>query len=119
MAALTRWNLVCSSQITTSAVHRGSATRGTLACRMAVCASGDNGPYWRTVVNIQPLAAGDLQLPRIEAELVQNGRVYVGHIVPILDGVEADLVGLAVDEAPLQAAAGHQDAEAEDVVVAA
>ncbi len=43
----------------------------------------------------------------------------VGDVVPIFDGVEADLVGRAVDDAPLDAAAGQPGAEALRVVVAA
>ena len=71
------------------------------------------------VVDLQPLAAGDLQLARIEAELVQDRGVDVGDVVAVLDGVEADLVGRAVDDAALHPAAGHPDGEAEDVMVAA
>ena len=42
----------------------------------------------------------------------------VGDVVAVLDGVEAEFVGRAVDDAPLDPAAGHPDGEAEDVVVA-
>ena len=41
------------------------------------------------MVDVQALAAGDLQLARVEAELVQNSRVDVGDVVAILDRVEA------------------------------
>ena len=43
----------------------------------------------------------------------------VGDVVPVLDGVETELVGRAVNDAAPDAAAGEPDAEAVDVVVAA
>ncbi len=58
-----------------------------------------NLPDRLAVVDLQPLAAGDLQLARVEAELVQDRGVDVGDVVAVLDGVEADLVGRAVDDA--------------------
>ena len=70
-------------------------------------------------VDLQPLAAGDLQPARVEAELVQDRGVDVGDVVAVLDGVEAELVGRAVDDAALDAAAGQPDREAVGVVVAA
>ena len=45
--------------------------------------------------------------------------MHVGHVVPILDGVEAEFVGRAVDDAAFDAAAGHPDAEAVRMMVAA
>ena len=71
------------------------------------------------MVDVQPLAAGDFELARIQPELVQDCRVYVGDVVPIFDGVEADLIGLAVDDAALQTAARHPHREPVDVVIAA
>ena len=50
---------------------------------------------------------------------MQDRGVDVGDVVPILDGVEADLVGGAVDDAALDAAAGQPGAEALRMVVAA
>ena len=50
---------------------------------------------------------------------MQHRGVDVGDVVPVLDGVEAELVGGAVDDAPLDAAAGQPGAEALRVVVAA
>ena len=70
-------------------------------------------------VDLQPLAAGDFQPARVEAELVQDRGVDVGDVVAVLDGVEAELVGRAVDDAALDAAAGQPDGEAVGVVVAA
>ena len=65
------------------------------------------------------LRPGIFEPARVEAELVQDRGVDVGDVVAVLDGVEADLVGRAVDDAALDAAAGHPDREAVDVVVAA
>ena len=81
--------------------------------------SGDDLADRLAVVDLEPFAAGDLELARVEAELVQDRGVDVGHVVAIFDGVEADLVGRAVDDAPLDAAAGQPGAEALRVVVAA
>ena len=71
------------------------------------------------VVDVEALAAGDFQLAGVEAELLQDRGVDVGDVVAVLDGVEADLVGRAVNDAALDAAAGHPDREAVDVMVAA
>src|SRR5579883_3552319 len=81
--------------------------------------SGDDFPDRPAVVDLQPLAAGDLELARIEAELVQDGGVDVGDVVAILDGVEADLVGRALHDTSLDPAAGQPGAETLRVVVAA
>ena len=67
----------------------------------------------------EPLSAGDFQPARVEAELVQDRGVDVGDVMPVLDGVEAEFVGRAVDDAALDAAAGQPDREAVGVVVAA
>ena len=71
------------------------------------------------MVDVEALAAGDFEAAGVEAELVQDGGVDVGDVVAVLGGVEADLVGGAVDDALPQPAPGPPDAEAEDVVVAA
>ena len=71
------------------------------------------------VVDLEPLAAGNLELVRVETKLVQDGRVDVGDVVPIFDGVETDLVGRTVHDAPLDAPAGEPGAEALWVVIAA
>ena len=70
-------------------------------------------------VDLQPLVARDFEPPGVEAELVQDRGVDVGDVVAVLDGVEAELVGGAVDDAALDAAAGHPDREAVGMVVAA
>ena len=71
------------------------------------------------MVDVQAFAAGDLEAAGVEAELVQEGRVDVGDVVAVFGSVEADLVGGSVHDALAQSAAGHPDAESEDVVVAA
>src|SRR6185369_5436535 len=70
-------------------------------------------------VQLQPLAARNLQASRIEPELVEHGRVEIGDVVALLDRVEAELVGRAVGDAALHSAARQPAAEAEGVVVAA
>ena len=55
------------------------------------------------VVDLQPLAAGDVEPARVEAQQVQQRGVDVGDVVGVLDGVEAQLVGRAVDGAALDA----------------
>ena len=65
------------------------------------------------------LRPGNLEPVRIETELVQDRGVDVGDVVPVLDRVEAKLVGGAVDDAALDAAAGHPDGEAVGVMIAA
>ena len=63
--------------------------------------------------------AGDLQLVRVKAELAEHRRVDVGDVVPVLDRMEAELVGLAVSDAALNAAAGQPDRETVGMMVAA
>ena len=55
----------------------------------------------------------------VEAEEVQQGGVVVGVSDDVLDRLVAELVGLAVDVAGLEAAAGEPHAEAVGVVIAA
>ena len=50
---------------------------------------------------------------------VSKRRVDVGHVVRMLDGMEADFVGRAVNDAPLEAAAGHPDRKAVRMMIAA
>src|SRR5437660_220209 len=71
------------------------------------------------VVDVEAFAAGDLQEARVEAEQLQNSGVDVGDVVSVLGGVEAQLVGAAVDDAALDAAAGQLHREAVNVVIAA
>ena len=55
----------------------------------------------------------------VDAEQVQHRGVQVVDVDDVLDGVVAELVGRAVGDAALDAAAGQPDREALDVVVAA
>ena len=71
------------------------------------------------MVNLQTLAAWDLQAARIEAKLLENRCMDIGHIVPVFDSMEADLVSLAVYDSTSDPAAGHPDGEAIDVMIAA
>ena len=72
-----------------------------------------------TMMDIGALSAGYFQLMRIEAQLVQDRGVYVGDIVRVLDGVEAQFVGCSMSDAALDAAAGQPAGEALGVMVAA
>ena len=56
---------------------------------------------------------------RIEAELAHDRRVNVGDVVRMLDGVEAEFVGAAVNGAAFDATAGHPDAETIRMMIAA
>ena len=62
------------------------------------------------------VAVGELFV--VQAEQVQDGGVQVVHVDLVGDGVVAELVGRAVGEARLHAAAGEPDGEALGVVVA-
>ena len=55
----------------------------------------------------------------IQAETMQDRGVQVVDVDAILDGVQADVVGRAVADAALDAAAGHPDREAVGIVIAA
>ena len=44
------------------------------------------------MVDVEALAAGDFQLAGVEAELLEDRGMNVGHIVPVLDRVETDFV---------------------------
>src|SRR5260370_7853517 len=59
------------------------------------------------IINLQPLPPRYLELVRIQPQLVQHRRVNVRDIMTVLDGVEADLVRLAVGDSALDAAAGQ------------
>ena len=63
------------------------------------------------------VAVGEFRV--IESEQVQHRGLQVVHVHRLLHGLEAELVGGAIHRAPLHAAAGHPDAEAMMVVVAA
>ena len=62
-------------------------------------------------VNVQPLAAGDLQAGIVQAQQVQHRGVQVGHVVPLAQGVVPEFIGGPVDIAPLQPRAGQPDGD--------
>lgn len=68
------------------------------------------------IVDFQPLAAGDFETARIEAELLHNSRMNVGDVVPILNGVETEFVRGSVDCSALDSASSHPDGKAEVVM---
>ena len=55
-------------------------------------------------IDLQSLLAGNFEFARIEAELMQNGRVNVGDIVPVLHSMESQLVGCAMSNPTLYTA---------------
>ena len=59
------------------------------------------------------------QSPVVDAKAVQDRRVQIVDMHGVFDDVVAEFVGFAVDDAGLDAAAGHPDREAARVVVAA
>ena len=71
------------------------------------------------MLDLQSLAAGDLDQAGVDAEQVEDRGVDVRDVMAVLDGMEAELVGGAVDESPPDSAAGQPDREAVVVVVAA
>src|SRR5207244_3361233 len=81
--------------------------------------SGQDFPDRRAVVDLEALAAGNLQLARVQAELMEHRRVKVRDVVALLGGVEADLVGRAVDDAAFDAAARQPGREPVRMVLAA
>ena len=70
-------------------------------------------------IDLQPLAAGDFQLVRIEAEQMQRGGMDVGDVVAVLGGKNPQFVSRAVDDAALDAAAGQPATEAKGMMIAA
>src|SRR5712672_3276313 len=79
----------------------------------------ENLTYRLAVVNLDALAAGDVEALGIEPELVKDRGMNVGDIVAVFYGMEANLVGGAVDDSGLDAAAGHPHGEAERMMIAA
>src|SRR5206468_1822131 len=71
------------------------------------------------VVDFQALAAGYLEPVGIQAEPVEYGRVDVGDVVAVLDGVESKLVRGAVRDAALDSAAGQPCGKSVRMVVPA
>ena len=74
--------------------------------------------HGRAVVDVEALAAGDVQLGGIQAELVENCGVDVGDVVWVFNGVKAQFVGCAMNYAGLYAAPGKPAGEALRMMVA-
>ena len=71
------------------------------------------------MVDFEAFAGGEFELVGVEAELVQDGGVDVGDVMAVFNGMEAEFVGGAVDDAGFDAAAGEPCAEALGMMVAA
>jgi len=69
-------------------------------------------------VDLQAFPAGDVQAMRVEAQEIHDGGVDIGDVVAGLDGVEAEFVGVAVDDSLLDPGAREEDAETVRVMVA-
>ena len=50
------------------------------------------------MIDLQAFAAGDLQLAGVEAELVKDGGVDVGDVVPVVHGATDEIGFHAVDD---------------------
>jgi hypothetical protein len=50
--------------------------------------SGDDLGDWLGMIDVEAFAAGDLELPRVEAQLFENRCVDFGNVVAILDGMK-------------------------------
>jgi len=70
-------------------------------------------------IDFEPLAAGHFEPARIEPQPIEHRGVQVGHVVPMLGGVEAELVGRAMDNTPLNAGARQPHREPVRMMVAA
>src|SRR5262245_58209201 len=74
---------------------------------------------WPAVIDLQALAAGDIEPARVEAQHVQQRGVHIRDIVRVLDRMEAQFIGRAVDGAPLDPGACQPDGEGVRVMIAA
>ena len=70
------------------------------------------------VVDVETLAAGDVQLGGVETELVENGGVDVGNVMWVFNGVKAQFIGCAMNYTGLYAAPGKPAGEALRMMVA-
>src|SRR5262249_242282 len=69
-------------------------------------------------IDLEALLTGNFESAWIEAKLMQESRVDVGHVMPVLDGVEAEFVRRAVNDPAFDSAAGHPCREAKRMMVA-
>ncbi len=86
---------------------------------MAIPCKCEDRIHWFAVIDLQSLAAGECEFAWVKAEQVQDGRVQVGDVVPVFDGVESESVGGTVDDALLDSAAGKPDGEPVRMVIPA
>jgi hypothetical protein len=63
-------------------------------------ASGEDVGDGLAVVDVEALVAGDFEASGVEAELMEDGGVDIGDVVTVLDGVEAEFVGRAMNHSP-------------------
>lgn len=70
------------------------------------------------MVQVEPLAVREFEAATIQSHLVQQRRMDVRYVVRILDGVEAQLICRAMDDAAFDAATREPDAEAVGMMVA-
>ena len=54
------------------------------------------------MIDVETFTTRDFEFARIEAELLEDRRVYVGDIMAVLDSVEADFVGCAMNDASFE-----------------
>src|SRR5437660_11157424 len=75
-----------------------------------------------------PVHVGEAEIPALEAvgqlrvvdpQAVQDGGVQVMHMDGVVDDVVAEVVRLAIDQAPFDASAGHPNGEAARMMVTA
>src|SRR5260370_32870586 len=93
--------------------------------------AGPGGPPYQLCDQVVEHVAGDVgqaevpsavavgQLGVLDAEEVEDGRVNIVHVDGFIDGLEAEIVGGAVDRAALHRASGEPHGEAEGIVIAA
>lgn len=69
-------------------------------------------------IALQPLAPRYHQPSRIQTQLMQYRRVYIGYIVTILDCVKTQFIGGSMSHAALDASTCHPDCKSVRVMVA-
>ena len=70
------------------------------------------------VIYVEPLAARNFELMRIEAELMQNGSVDISHVMSIFNGVETEFISCAMNDSWLDPAASEPCAKPLRVMIA-
>ena len=79
--------------------------------------SGQDFADHLAVIDLQALAARYFQSMAVEPHLTQDGGVDIGHIVPVLLGMEADGVGGAMHHSGFQTPTSHHHREPENMMV--